>query len=261
MPLIRIQELLGKNFNALDRIRRLILQRRTTADDLINQLDESNDRVSWYTKHLELHRKHESNMPKYTNRYEVFECEFGHNIKQEINKRRPCVIIGSYSSVVLVVPIMHKSMISFDASNRTIEMPDKNGGSRWKRIPEFTFPVEQDTTFRPGANPNWQQKTLNGCIELGHIRVVSKIRLSKMPIGKISQDNINELNQRLFNFLNIRIEDLPKYDKLKCDNVDMLKDIEQFGNEKEELIRRVEELTTKNEELESIINNLNNNDE
>lgn len=174
MPFRRVQDLLDSTFDVLDKIRRLILKRRTTIEELISQLDESNNRLKWYKKHLELHRRHESNMPRYVNKYEVFECEFGQNIKQEINKRRPCVIIQSYSSVVVVAPIMHKKMISFDLDNWTIKMPENNGGVRTKKVPIFTFPVKQDLSFRPGLNDNWQQSKLNGCIELGHLRVVSK---------------------------------------------------------------------------------------
>lgn len=216
MPLNRIQDLIAINLDLLNSIRKLVLKRRNTTPELIEQLERTRDHVSWFKKKIELHRNHHSNSPKYVNRYEVFNCNFGYNIKQEINKTRPCVIIETYSQVAVIAPIRHGSMMNFDPVNRTIELPQNNAAPRIKRIASCMFPIQQDMSFKPAVCPkSWQNSNLNGCIDLGHIRTVSYSRFNKMPIGKLNDDNKKELDERLFDFLKIDLSNIKSHSILQ----------------------------------------------
>lgn len=61
-----------------------------------------------------------------------------------------------------------------------------------------------------------------------------------MPIGKLSSKNICELNQRLFDFLNIDICNLDEFNRIKDLNMILRLNIETLVSENKQLIQKLE---------------------
>lgn len=118
---------------------------------------------------------------------EIFWCDLGENIGDEANKKRPVVILSSSKrnkrlSHIVVAPLT--STIKYKKTD------DPSSGLKYT----FHFLIQKN------KYPFIENDSV---IKLEQIRTVSKNRLDGYPIGKLSVKDIEIINKKLSNFLDL----------------------------------------------------------
>lgn len=112
---------------------------------------------------------------------EIYFCELGENIGNEINKKRPVLIISSTKynvkqSTVIVAPLTSR-----------IKYKYKNGKQDGLKFP-FDFVLKQD--YFPFLKKD-------ATVKLDQLRTVSKNRLSAKKIGVVDDDTMRKIYKKL----------------------------------------------------------------
>lgn len=118
---------------------------------------------------------------------DIFWCDLGENIGQEINKKRPVVVISSSKrnkrlSHVTVAPI-----------SSTI---------KYKKIGNVTSGLKYPFHFLMKSNV-YNFLGNDSVIKLEQLRTISKNRLDGYPIGKLSEQDLKIINKKVSNFLDL----------------------------------------------------------
>lgn len=144
--------------------------------------------LKWVNEYWKLRFK---GMPKVVNQKEIFFCQLGTNIGSEQNGKRPVVIIqnnigNSKGKTTLVVPITTYENSSFYIKDnvRYMSYNDSDGNIVERKLDFYEIEIQ----IEPSSN-----KKIHGIANVVHIREVSKIRLSKVPVAKITDKTYNEI--------------------------------------------------------------------
>lgn len=118
---------------------------------------------------------------------EIFWCDLGENVGQEINKKRPVVVLSSSKrnnrlSHIVVVPI-----------TSTVKYKTAGNLSSGLKYP-FHFLLKKD------LYPFLKNDSV---IKLEQLRTVSKNRLEGYPIGQISTEDLKVIDKKVINFLDL----------------------------------------------------------
>lgn len=118
---------------------------------------------------------------------EIFWCELGENIGQETNKKRPVVVLSSSKrnkrlSHVTVAPIT--STIKYK------KMGDVTSGMKYP----FHFLMKRNV---------YQFLDNDSVIKLEQLRTISKNRLYGHSIGQLSSEDLEIINKKISNFLDL----------------------------------------------------------
>lgn len=144
--------------------------------------------LKWVNEYWKLRFK---GMPKVVKQKEIFFCQLGTNIGSEQNGKRPVVIIqnnigNSKGKTTLVVPITTYENSSFYIKDnvRYMSYSDSDGNIIERKLDFYEIEIQ----IEPISN-----KKIHGIANVVHIREVSKIRLSKVPVAKITDKTYNEI--------------------------------------------------------------------
>lgn len=133
-------------------------------------------------------------MPPYVFKRDVFYCDLGLNIGSEQSGTRPVVIIqndrGNKSApTTMIVPITtNEGTVKCVAGQDMIEWTDKEGNLSCRRLDYYEIPVKIEPGYR---------KEITGYINLSQVKTISKKRLKKYPVAKITTDVENKINESL----------------------------------------------------------------
>ncbi|WP_423214208.1 type II toxin-antitoxin system PemK/MazF family toxin [Streptococcus equinus] len=158
---------------------------------MTEQTDKQRSLNTWVTKKeriaLDFFRLR-SRMPWWEKeKGEIFWCELGENIGQEINKKRPVVVLSSSKrnrrlSHVTIAPIT--STIKYKKSG------DVTSGMKYP----FHFLMKSNV---------YQFLDNDSVIKLEQLRTISKNRLDGCPIGQLSDEDLKIINKKISNFLDL----------------------------------------------------------
>lgn len=144
--------------------------------------------LKWVNEYWKLRFK---GMPQVVKQKEIFFCQLGTNIGSEQNGKRPVVIIqnnigNSKGKTTLVVPITTYENSSFYIKDnvRYMSYNDSDGNIIERKLDFYEIEIQ----IEPSSN-----KKIHGIANVVHIREVSKIRLSKAPVAKITDKTYNEI--------------------------------------------------------------------
>ena len=144
--------------------------------------------LKWVNEYWKLRFK---GMPKVVKQKEIFFCQLGTNIGSEQNGKRPVVVIqnnigNSKGKTTLVVPITTYENSSFYTKEnvRYMSYNDSDGNTIERKLDFYEIEIQ----IEPSSN-----KKIHGIANVVHIREVSKIRLSKVPVAKITDETYNEI--------------------------------------------------------------------
>lgn len=144
--------------------------------------------LKWVNEYWKLRLK---GMPKVVKQKEIFFCQLGTNIGSEQNGKRPVVIIqnnigNSKGKTTLVVPITTYENSSFyiEDNVRYMSYNDSDGNIIERKLDFYEIEIQ----IEPSSN-----KKIHGIANVVHIREVSKIRLSKVPVAKITDKTYDEI--------------------------------------------------------------------
>lgn len=136
-----------------------------------------------------------ADIPKNVYKRDIFFCEFGYNIGSEQNHKRPVVILqndkgNSSSTTTIVAPITtyENSVILKEDGKYRIEFTNDNGEKVSKKLDYYEIPVELESNYKI---------KIQGYINLAQIRTISKKRLHKSYIAKITTDTELKINNSL----------------------------------------------------------------
>lgn len=150
----------------------------------IKQLKLRKDFITWTTQKFKMLS---GSSPKHVYKREVFYCDMGYNVGSEQFSNRPVVILqndrgNSSSETTICAPITtHQNCVIFEENGRKYyKYKDDNGEEKIKKLDYYEVPIELEPTSR---------KKLKGFINIAQIRTISKKRLSKNPVAKITVEN------------------------------------------------------------------------
>lgn len=159
---------------------------------------------TWIKEKMNYHKQsdYKSIKHKQINQMEIWICDFGYNIGQEKNKKRPVIILSNNranrSGKVLVAPIT-------DAANKinNSNLPIQN---TWYLLYSETRILSK--MFKPNrvipknaTSYYWLDK--DSIIQCEEMTSVSKARLLKSKIGDLEKDDWNKLIKKINNVFDI----------------------------------------------------------
>lgn len=159
---------------------------------------------SWIKDKMNYHKHSDYNKIKYKqiNQMEIWICDFGYNIGQEKNKKRPVIILSNNranrSGKVLVAPItdannkINKSNLPMQNTWYLLYSDTAIGSKMFK--PNRVIPKNAKSYY-------WLDK--DSVIQCEEMASVSKARLLKSKIGKLENDDWNKLILKINNVFDI----------------------------------------------------------
>lgn len=153
--------------------------------------------LKWVNEYWKLRFK---GMPKVVKQKEIFFCQLGINIGSEQNGKRPVVVIqnnigNSKGKTTLVVPITTYENSSFYTKDnvRYMSFNDSNGNIIERKLDFYEIEIQ--------IEPSSKNK-IHGIANVVHTREVSKIRLSKVPVAKVTDKTYDEIVAALIKNIN-----------------------------------------------------------
>ncbi|MFA6807919.1 MAG: type II toxin-antitoxin system PemK/MazF family toxin [Eubacteriales bacterium] len=184
--ILLLEDLVNREFSSFsNKIKKTIKNDHVYYKQLQNRLRF----VEWMNKKFDLSFE---GMPNQVFQREIFYCHLGNNLGSEQGNHRPVVILqnnigNNFGNTTIIAPITTYKNSTFTKSGKVwyIEY-DKNGEIIKRKLDFYEVPIELE------QNP--VQKIV-GIANVVHMREVSKKRLSKTPVAKVTIDNFNELRK------------------------------------------------------------------
>lgn len=179
--------------------------------NLLNKINKKINNEEIYHKHLKnrlgfiqwMNKKFDlsfSDMPAKVMQREIFYCQLGNNLGSEQGTKRPVVILqnnigNKFGNTTIIAPITTYENSKFTKLEGVWYIEYEKDGKNIKRNLDFyEVPVEVE------ENP--VQKVV-GITNVVHMREVSKKRLSKTPVAKVSVDNFIEIRNAIIKNLDL----------------------------------------------------------
>ncbi len=125
--------------------------------------------------------------PKHVYKRDIFYCKLGVNVGSEQKLKRPVVVLqnnrgNASSETTIVAPVTtHNSCVIYeDKGLKYYKFLDSDGKEIIKKLDYYEVPLELEP---------FSKKNITGYINLAQIRTISKKRLSKGFVGKITIEN------------------------------------------------------------------------
>ncbi len=236
MPLGQYQDHIHDVLDEVQKTQKIAIEKHPIPTELLERLNDATQSIKWTQQKIKLSRKKRCDRVKYVNKYEVFNCDLGHNVKSELNKLRPCIIWGTIGETAVVVPIRSGSMISYDSAAHSIQKKLKDGTIVTKSLTKYNYPVTQDSSY---VKP-WIKNNLRGYFDVSCLRTISFYRIKGNPIAKIDSSSIEKINELLVDFLNIDISKMNDFITLEDAKNVVEKDYEDAKKEIEDLNKQIE---------------------
>lgn len=164
-------------------------------------LEENLDYVKWLNKEMELRK---AEVPSHVFKREIFYAELGINIGSEQGLKRPVVVLqndaaNANSDTVIVAPITTYSRgdIHVDSDGSIFVKINKDGNEHLKKMGFYNILVKLEEGFR---------QEIVGFINIGHIKEISKKRMAKHPVAKITEENFLEVQKAIVKNLDFIID-------------------------------------------------------
>ncbi len=179
--------------NFLNKINKKINKEEVYFKHLKNRLSF----VQWMNKKFDLSF---SDIPARVMQREIFYCQLGNNLGSEQGTKRPVVVLqnnigNKFGNTTIIAPITTYENSKFTKTNGVWYIEYEKDGALVKRKLDFyEVPVELE------ENP---VQTVVGITNIVHMREVSKKRLSKTPVAKVTIDNFNEIKNAVIKNLDL----------------------------------------------------------
>ena len=201
-----INELKESIHNSLNELESLIVKENKNKNIWLEHLKNGHNLIKWTIKKYKLQF---GSSPTMVFKDEIFYCRLGVNIGSEQDDeqgeydKRPVVILqnnkgNSSSSTTIIAPIT-----THDGTIEEIE-EDIRGfkrksfvikhGENIKRLDYYEVPVVLESGYK---------RQINGYINLAQIRIISKKRLEREPVAKITVDTRHIISKSLIRLLSM----------------------------------------------------------
>lgn len=149
----------------------------------VKKLENNLEFLQWINTSIKLK---ENDAPNVVKKRDIFYCEFGVNIGSEQRYRRPCVVLqndfgNSTNDTVIVAPITtyeHSNIVEKD--NEIYVKVLRDGVETLKRMDFYNILVQLEER---------RTQDITGFINIIHMREISKKRLARRPVAKITNEN------------------------------------------------------------------------
>lgn len=164
-------------------------------------LDESLEYVKWLNKEIDLRT---AEIPSYINKREIFYAELGVNLGSEQGLRRPVVVLqnnaaNAKSDTVIIAPITtyEHGDIVIDEHCEIFVKSIKDGKEHLKKMGFYNILVKLEKGYK---------QEIIGFINIGHMKEISKKRMTKYPIATITEENFIEVQNAIIKNLDFIVD-------------------------------------------------------
>lgn len=199
--ILDISKIIGSITKELAILNGKLLKGKNNIDLYGKFLEENLEYVKWLNKEIDLRS---SDTPPYINKREIFYAELGINIGSEQGLKRPVVVLqnnaaNAKSDTVIIAPITtyERGNIITDKNGETFIKTHKNGKTHLKKMGFYNILVKLEAGFK---------QEIVGFINIGHIKEISKKRMSKYPVATITKDNFIEVQNAIIKNLDFVID-------------------------------------------------------
>lgn len=164
-------------------------------------LDDSLEYVKWINKEVDLRT---AEIPPIINKREIFYAELGINLGSEQGLRRPVVVLqnnaaNAKSDTVIIAPITtyeHGDII-IDEHGEVFVKSIKDGKEHLKKMGFYNILVKLEKGYT---------QEIIGFINIGHMKEISKKRMTKYPVATITEDNFIEVQNAIIKNLDFVVD-------------------------------------------------------
>lgn len=164
-------------------------------------LDDSLEYVKWINKEVDLRT---AEIPPIINKREIFYAELGINLGSEQGLRRPVVVLqnnaaNTKSDTVIIAPITtyeHGDII-IDEYGEVFVKSIKDGKEHLKKMGFYNILVKLEKGYT---------QEIIGFINIGHMKEISKKRMTKYPVATITEDNFIEVQNAIIKNLDFVVD-------------------------------------------------------
>lgn len=164
-------------------------------------LEENLEYVRWLNKEVDLRT---ASIPAYINKREVFYAELGVNLGSEQGLRRPVVVLqnnaaNAKSDTIIVAPITtyERGDIVTDENGEIYIKTIRDGKEHLKKMGFYNILVKLEKGFK---------QEIVGFINIGHMKEISKKRMTKYPVATITEENFIEVQKAIIKNLDFVID-------------------------------------------------------
>lgn len=165
-------------------------------------LEDNLEYVKWLNKAYDLRT---GDVPEYINKREIFYAELGINIGSEQGLRRPVVVLQNNaanvkSDTVIIAPITtyeHGDIVIDEENGEIFVKSIKDGKEHLKKMGFYNILVKLEEGYR---------KEIIGFINIGHMKEISKKRMSKNPVATITKENFVEVQNAIIKNLDFVLD-------------------------------------------------------
>lgn len=155
---------------------------------IIKQLSNRLSFLQWVNQNWKLR---DQQSPHVIKQKEIFFCHLGENIGNEQNGKRPVVIMqndigNSMGNTTIIVPITTYENSNFYLKNneRYMSYTLSNGSIKERKLDFYEVEIQIESNAK---------YPVRGIANVVHMREISKKRLVKFPVAKITDDTYNNI--------------------------------------------------------------------
>lgn len=142
-------------------------------------------------------------IPPYINKREIFYAELGINLGSEQGLRRPVVVLqnnaaNAKSDTVIIAPITtyERGDIITDENGEIFIKSFKDRKEHLKKMGFYNILVKSEKGYK---------QEIVGFINIGHMKEISKKRMSKYPVATITKENFVEVQNAIIKNLDFSL--------------------------------------------------------
>lgn len=199
--ILDISKIIGNIAKELSTLSSKLLKGKNNINVYGKFLDENLEYVKWLNKEIDL-RTNEA--PPYINKKEIFYAELGVNLGSEQGLKRPVVVLqnnaaNAKSDTVIIAPITtyNHGDIVIDKNGNIFIRNIKNGKESLKKMDFYNILVKLEKGYK---------QEIVGFINIGHMKEISKKRMSKYPVATITDENFIEVQNAIVKNLDFVVD-------------------------------------------------------
>lgn len=199
--ILDISKIIGNITKELSILSGKLLKGKNNIDVYGRFLDESLNYVKWLNKEIDLRT---AEIPSYINKREIFYAELGVNLGSEQGLRRPVVVLqnnaaNAKSDTVIIAPITtyEHGDIVIDEHGEIFVKSIKDGKEHLKKMGFYNILVKLEKGYK---------QEIIGFINIGHMKEISKKRMTKYPVATITEDNFIEVQNAIIKNLDFIVD-------------------------------------------------------
>lgn len=164
-------------------------------------LEENLEYAKWLNREFDLRS---SEVPSVVKKREVFYAELGINLGSEQSLKRPVVVLqnnaaNAKSDTVIIAPITTyaRGDIITDENGAMFIKSIKDGKEHLKKMGFYNVLINLEEGYK---------QEIVGFINVGHLKEISKKRMSKHPVATITEENFVEIQKAIIKNLDFVID-------------------------------------------------------